>query len=36
MLRVGLVCHSSVGGSVRVATSLAAGLAARGRAVHLL
>ena len=36
MLRVGLVCHSSVGGSVRVATSLAAGLAARGHAVHLL
>ncbi len=36
MLRVGLVCHSSVGGSVRVATNLAAGLAARGHAVHLL
>jgi len=35
-LRVGIVCHSGLGGSVRVAVGLASALARRGHAVHLL
>jgi N-acetyl-alpha-D-glucosaminyl L-malate synthase BshA len=34
-LRVGLLCHDSVGGSARVAVELAAGLAHRGHEIHL-
>src|SRR3990170_445217 len=35
-LRVGIVCHSGLGGSVRVAVGLASALARKGQAVHLL
>ena len=35
MLRIGILCHSSLGGSARVATELAIGLAKRGHIVHL-
>jgi len=35
MLRIGILCHSSFGGSARVATELAIGLAKRGHIVHL-
>ena len=35
MLRIGILCHSSLGGSARVATELAIGLAKRGNIVHL-
>ncbi len=35
MLRIGILCHSSFGGSARVATELAIGLAERGHIVHL-
>ena len=35
MLRIGILCHSSLGGSARVATELAIGLAKRGHMVHL-
>jgi N-acetyl-alpha-D-glucosaminyl L-malate synthase BshA len=35
-LRIGLLCHSSVGGSVRVTVDLARGLAAAGHDVHVL
>lgn len=34
-LRVGIVCHSGLGGSVRVAVGLASALARRGHVVHL-
>jgi N-acetyl-alpha-D-glucosaminyl L-malate synthase BshA len=34
-LRVGLLCHDSVGGSVRVAVNLAHALVARGHEVHV-
>lgn len=34
-MRVGLICHRGVGGSVRVAVELAGELAARGHDVHL-
>jgi glycosyltransferase involved in cell wall biosynthesis len=34
-MRVGIMCHSSWGGSVRVATMLAAALAGRGHRVHV-
>lgn len=34
-LRVGLVCHSGIGGSVRIAVELAAELSERGHVVHL-
>ena len=36
MLRIGIMCHSSLGGSARIATELAMGLAKRGHVVHLL
>ena len=36
MLRIGIMCHSSLGGSARIATELAIGLAKRGHMVHLL
>jgi len=35
MLRIGIMCHSSFGGSARIATELAMGLAQRGHIVHL-
>jgi L-malate glycosyltransferase len=35
MLRIGILCHSSFGGSARIATELALGLARRGHIVHL-
>src|SRR6478672_2207362 len=35
MLRIGILCHSSFGGSARIATELAIGLAKRGHSVHL-
>ena len=35
MLRIGILCHSSFGGSARIATELAVGLAKRGHIVHL-
>lgn len=35
MLRIGIMCHSSFGGSARIATELAIGLAQRGHIVHL-
>jgi len=35
MLRIGIMCHSSFGGSARIATELAIGLAERGHTVHL-
>src|SRR5689334_4420383 len=35
MLRIGILCHSSFGGSARIATELAIGLAKRGHIVHL-
>lgn len=35
MLRIGILCHSSFGGSARIATELAMGLAKRGHSVHL-
>src|SRR5689334_24935341 len=35
MLRIGIMCHSSFGGSARIATELAIGLAQRGHSVHL-
>jgi L-malate glycosyltransferase len=35
MLRIGILCHSSFGGSARIATELAVGLANRGHIVHL-
>jgi L-malate glycosyltransferase len=35
MLRIGILCHSSFGGSARIATELAIGLARRGHVVHL-
>jgi len=35
MLRIGILCHSSFGGSARIATELAVGLAKRGHSVHL-
>jgi|WetSurMetagenome_2_1015567.scaffolds.fasta_scaffold51283_3 L-malate glycosyltransferase len=35
MLRIGILCHSSLGGSARIATELAMGLAERGHIVHL-
>jgi L-malate glycosyltransferase len=35
MLRIGIMCHSSFGGSARIATELAIGLAKRGHIVHL-
>ncbi len=35
MLRIGIMCHSSFGGSARIATELAMGLAKRGHIVHL-
>ncbi len=34
-LRVGIMCHASFGGSVRIATELAYGLAENGHTVHL-
>jgi L-malate glycosyltransferase len=34
-LRVGIICHSSVGGSAKVATELAQELAERGHTVHV-
>ena len=34
-LRIGIVCHASLGGSVRIAISLANALSARGHRVHL-
>ncbi len=36
MLRIGIMCHSSLGGSARIATELAVGLAKHGHTVHLL
>ena len=35
MLRIGIMCHASFGGSARIATELAIGLAQRGHSVHL-
>jgi N-acetyl-alpha-D-glucosaminyl L-malate synthase BshA len=35
-MRIGLLCHSGIGGSVRIATGLASDLSRRGHAVHLL
>jgi len=35
-MRVGLLCHSGIGGSVRIATGLASGLSRRGHRVHVL
>jgi len=35
MLSIGILCHSSFGGSARIATELAMGLAKRGHIVHL-
>lgn len=35
MLRIGILCHSSFGGSARIATELAIGLAQHGHIVHL-
>lgn len=35
MLRIGIMCHSSFGGSARIATELAIGLVERGHTVHL-
>ncbi|MGE5378212.1 MAG: N-acetyl-alpha-D-glucosaminyl L-malate synthase BshA [Bacteroidota bacterium] len=35
MLRIGILCHSSFGGSARIATELAIGLAKRGHIVHV-
>lgn len=35
MLRIGIMCHASFGGSVRIATELAIGLAKHGHTVHL-
>ena len=35
MLRIGILCHSSFGGSARIATELAISLAERGHIVHL-
>jgi len=35
MLRIGIMCHASFGGSARIATELASGLAKRGHSVHL-
>ncbi|MDQ2808484.1 MAG: glycosyltransferase [Chloroflexota bacterium] len=35
-LRIGIMCHAGAGGSVRIATGLAAALAAGGHAVHLI
>src|SRR5574338_1131459 len=34
-MRIGILCHSSFGGSARIATELASGLAERGHIVHL-
>lgn len=34
-MRIGILCHSSFGGSARIATELAIGLAERGHIVHL-
>ena len=34
-MRIGIMCHSSFGGSARIATELAKGLAQRGHIVHL-
>ena len=34
-MRIGILCHSSFGGSARIATELAIGLAKRGHIVHL-
>jgi N-acetyl-alpha-D-glucosaminyl L-malate synthase BshA len=35
-MRIGLLCHSGIGGSVRIATALASGLSRRGHGVHIL
>jgi N-acetyl-alpha-D-glucosaminyl L-malate synthase BshA len=35
-MRIGLLCHSGIGGSVRIATGLASDLSRRGHAVHVL
>jgi L-malate glycosyltransferase len=35
-MRVGLLCHSGIGGSVRIACALASELARRGHRVHLM
>jgi L-malate glycosyltransferase len=35
-MRVGLLCHSGIGGSVRIATGLASALSRRGHQVHVL
>ena len=35
-MRIGLLCHSGIGGSVRIACSLATELARRGHRVHLM
>ncbi|HKH42866.1 MAG TPA: glycosyltransferase [Solirubrobacterales bacterium] len=35
-MRVGLLCHSGIGGSVRIATGLACALSWRGHQVHVL
>src|SRR5215217_173756 len=34
-MRIGVLCHSSLGGSARVGTELAVGMAERGHHVHL-
>jgi N-acetyl-alpha-D-glucosaminyl L-malate synthase BshA len=34
-MRIGIMCHSSIGGSVRIATELSSELARRGHRVHL-
>lgn len=34
-MRIGIMCHSSFGGSARIATELASGLAQRGHTTHL-
>ena len=34
-MRIGVLCHSSLGGSARVGTELALGMAERGHHVHL-
>jgi N-acetyl-alpha-D-glucosaminyl L-malate synthase BshA len=35
-MRIGLLCHSGIGGSVRIACTLASELAQRGHSVHLM
>ena len=35
-MRVGLLCHSGIGGSVRIATGLASALSRRGHQVHVV